>query len=70
MERAKVINKGENQEIYLPQNCHFDTDEVWINKIGSIVMLFPKENKWESILASLDLFTEDFLIDEIPALPI
>ena len=70
MERAKVITKGENQEIYLPQNCHFDTDEVWINKIGNIVMLFPKENKWESMLASLDLFTEDFLIDEIPALSI
>jgi antitoxin VapB len=70
MDRAKVINKGENQEIYLPQNCHFDTDEVWINRIGNIVMLLPKENKWESMISSLDMFTDDFLIEGIPALPI
>ena len=62
MERAKVINKGETQEIYLPQNCYFDTDEVWINKIGNVVMLIPKENKWESMISSLDMFTDDFLI--------
>ncbi len=70
MERAKVITKGENQEIHLPSNCHFNTDEVWINRIGNVVILWPKENKWESMLASLELFTEDYLIDEIPELPI
>ena len=40
MERAKVITKGENQEIHLPSNCHFNTDEVWINRIGNYRLAF------------------------------
>ena len=70
MDCAKVFMNDGSQAIRLPKTCRFDTDEVLVNRIGNVVVICPKENKWESMLASLDLFTEDFLIDEIPALPI
>ena len=30
----------------------------------------PREEKWQSMLASLDLFTDDFLSEEIEPLPL
>ena len=45
-------------------------DEVAVNKIGDIVILMPKENKWSGFLSSLNLFSEDFMSggreEEIP----
>ena len=39
----------------------FSGDEVAVNKIGDIVILMPKENKWSGFLSSLNLFSEDFM---------
>jgi antitoxin VapB len=36
---------------------------VAINKIGDIVILMPKENRWSGFLSSLNLFSEDFMND-------
>lgn len=70
MDCAKVFTNGGSQAIRLPKTCRFDTDEVLVNKIGNVVILCPKENKWESMLSSLDYFTDDFLIEKIPQLPL
>ena len=68
MDKAKVFTNGGSQAVRLPKTCRFSDDEVFVNRIGSIVILFPKEDHWSSLLASLDLFTDDFLSDEIEAL--
>ena len=39
------------------------SDEVAINKVGDIVILMPKENKWSAFLNSLELFSDDFMSD-------
>ena len=70
METAKIFNNGGSQAVRLPKSCRFNSDEVLVNHIGSIVMLFPKEDRWQSLLNSLDLFTEDFLSEQIPNLPL
>ena len=49
----------------LPKTCRFNDDEVLVNHIGDIVILFPKEDRWQSLLRSLDLFTDDFLAEMI-----
>ena len=69
MDTAKIFNNGGSQAVRLPKSCRFNSDEVLVNHIGSIVMLFPKEDRWQSLLNSLDLFTEDFLSEQIPNLP-
>lgn len=61
MMTAKIFENGRSQAVRLPKECRFNEDEVAVNKIGDIVILMPKENKWSGFLSSLDLFTEDFM---------
>lgn len=70
MDTAKIFTNGGSQAVRLPKTCRFAGDEVFVNHIGSIVILFPKEDRWASMLASLDLFTDDFLSDQIESLPL
>ena len=63
MMTAKVFENGRSQAVRLPKECRFSSDEVMVNKIGDIVMLFPKQNKWESFMKAVDLFSEDFMVD-------
>ena len=63
MMTAKVFENGRSQAVRLPKEYRFNDEEVAINKIGDIVMLMPKENKWSGFLNSLNLFSEDFMND-------
>ena len=69
METAKIFTNGGRQAVRLPKTCRFNDDEVLVNHIGDIVILFPKEDRWQSLLRSLDLFTDDFLAESIQSLP-
>ena len=37
---AKVFESGETQTVILPENCHFSSDKVIVNKIGDTVCSF------------------------------
>lgn len=63
MMTAKIFENGRSQAVRLPKECRFSGEEVAVNKIGDIVMLIPKENKWSGFLNSLNLFSEDFMSD-------
>ncbi len=63
MMTAKLFENGRSQAVRLPKECRFSGDEVAVNKIGDIVILMPKENKWSGFLSSLNLFSEDFMRD-------
>ena len=40
-----------------------DADEVAVNRIGDIVLLMPKTDKWSSFMKAIDMFSEDFMSD-------
>ena len=61
MTLAKVFENGRSQAVRLPKECRFDADEVMVNKIGDIVILMPKKNKWSGFMKSLDMFSDDFM---------
>ncbi len=63
MMTAKLFENGRSQAVRLPKECRFNGDEVMVNKVGDVVILMPKENKWSGFLNSLDLFSEDFMRD-------
>ena len=63
MMTAKVLKNGRSQSIRLPKECQFSSDEVVVNKIGDIVILLPKENKWDSFMRAVDMFSDDFMVD-------
>ena len=63
MMTAKLFENGRSQAVRLPKEYRFEGDEVSINKVGDIVILMPKENKWSGLLNSLELFSDDFMAD-------
>ncbi|EHL12408.1 hypothetical protein HMPREF9625_00445 [Oribacterium parvum ACB1] len=64
MMTAKVFKNGRSQAIRLPKECRFSSDEVMVNRIGDMVILLPKQNKWESFMRAIDMFSDDFMEDE------
>ena len=63
MMTAKVFENGRSQAVRLPKECRFDTDEVAVNKIGDLVILVPKTNKWVPFIQATEMFSEDFMAD-------
>ncbi len=63
MMTAKVFENGRSQAIRLPKECRFTSDEVLVNKIGDIVIVLPKQNKWDSFMRAVDMFSDDFMAD-------
>lgn len=70
MDIAKVFSNGGSQAVRLPKNCRFNDEEVFVNRIGSVVLLIPKNNRWQALLNSLELFTDDFLSEKTESLPL
>ena len=70
LETAKIFTNGGSQAIRLPKRYRFNAEEVFVNQIGNIVMLIPKDDRWQSMLSSLDLFTDDFLAEGVESLPL
>ncbi len=60
IETAKIFSNGRSQAIRLPKKFRFDDDEVFIQKVGGIVMLIPKELQWQTFLNGLNEFSDDF----------
>lgn len=63
MMTAKVFKNGRSQAVRLPKECRFDTDEVAVNRIGDVVLLMPKTDKWDSFMQAIDMFSDDFMED-------
>ncbi|HPD16385.1 MAG TPA: type II toxin-antitoxin system VapB family antitoxin [Planctomycetota bacterium] len=61
MHTAKVFTNGGSQAVRLPKDCRFRGKEVYVNRIGDMVILMPKSALLDSFRESLDLFTPDFM---------
>ena len=61
---AKVFENGRSQAVRLPKECRFDANEVAVNRIGEIVILMPKTNKWNSFMQAVDMFSDDFMQED------
>lgn len=63
MDTVKILKRGKRQAIQLPEEVHFPGSQVYIKKVGNVVILIPEEDSWQSLIESLDLFTPDFMQD-------
>ena len=61
MQTAKIFLNGRSQAVRLPKDFRFSGNDVFIRKIGKIVILIPKDDPWASLANSLDQFTDDYL---------
>ncbi|CAD5949687.1 Virulence-associated protein B [Planktothrix agardhii] len=71
MDTAKLLKNSNEQTLVLPEEYQFSGDEVYLKKIGNVLILIPKDNPWQSLFESLNLFSEDFMESrEQPAIEI
>lgn len=61
MQTAKLFKNGRSQAVRLPKQYTFSGDEVFIQKVGDTVILFPKNSIWKTFLHGLNNFSNDFL---------
>ncbi len=61
MNTAQLITNGDNQTVILPKGFQLQGNEVYIKKIGNAVVLISKENPWQTLFESLNLFSDDFM---------
>lgn len=58
---SKVFTSGNSQAIRLPKEYQVKDKELFIQKIGRTIILFPKKDPWESFEKSLNEFSDDFM---------
>lgn len=63
MKTAKLFRNGDSQAVRLPKEFRFTGQEVLIKRAGSAVVLLPKDQAWDTLAASLEQFTPDFMAD-------
>ena len=61
MQTAKIFMNGRSQAVRLPKDFRFSDNDVFIKKIGKMVVLLPKDDPWSTLVKSLDQFTDDFM---------
>ena len=69
MKTAKIFENGRSQAVRLPKEYRFEEDEVYINKIGNVIMLIPKNDPWAGAFAAADAITPDFMAEGRPEFP-
>jgi antitoxin VapB len=60
---AKIFRNGASQAVRLPKDFRFDAEEVCIKRIGSAVLLYPRDAAWELMREALGQVDEDFMAD-------
>lgn len=61
MKEAKLFKNGQSQAVRLPRELRFPGKSVYVRKLGSAVLLLPKENLWEMFVKGCSDFTDDFM---------
>jgi antitoxin VapB len=66
--KAKIFMNNRSQAVRLPKEFQFNTQEVFIRKQGSDVVLSPRPFDWSSYLAEAPIASADFLegVEDLP----
>ncbi|MDD6929779.1 MAG: type II toxin-antitoxin system VapB family antitoxin [Treponema sp.] len=60
---TKVFTSGNSQAVRIPKEFSLSENEMCIQRVGSTIILFPKENPWEAFDRSFSEFSDDFMAD-------
>ena len=63
---TKVFNSGNSQAMRIPKEYRFEHEDVLVTKVGSVLIAYPAESRYEVLLESLNGFSPDFLPDGRP----
>ena len=60
MGTARIFSNGRSQAVRIPKEYRFDVDEVYINKIGNVLVLVPKADLAAEFEKGAAMLSEDF----------
>jgi antitoxin VapB len=63
MDTAKIFQNGKSQAIRLPKEFRFGGTKVYVKRLGNAVVLIPEQDSWQTLVDSLTLFSDDFMVD-------
>ncbi len=63
MHTAKLFKNGQSQAVRLPKEYRMEGDLVYIKKIGNAVILLPVKNSWQTLLDSIEQFSDDYMAE-------
>ncbi|HMA34918.1 MAG TPA: type II toxin-antitoxin system VapB family antitoxin [Chloroflexia bacterium] len=69
METAKLFQNGKSQAIRLPKAYRLRGTKVYLKRMGNALVLIPEYDSWQSLLESVDLFSEDFMAERLQPPP-
>lgn len=67
--KAKIFMNNRSQAVRLPKEFQFKTQEVFIRKEGTDVVLSPRPADWSSYLAEAPIASASFM-EDIEDLPV
>jgi antitoxin VapB len=67
--KAKLFMNNRSQAVRLPKDFQFNTQEVFIRKEGSDVVLSPRPSDWSSYLSEAPIASSSFM-ENIENLPV
>ena len=60
---TRTFKSGNSQAVRIPKEYQIDSDELFINKIGNAIVIFPKNDPWKIFKESLADFSDDYFLD-------
>ena len=61
MTTARVFRSGNSQAVRLPKEFQVNASELYIKRVGDVLILLPKDDVWASLEKSLSMFSDDFM---------
>ena len=61
MKTARLFLNGRSQAVRLPKEYQFSGENVYIQRVGDAVILFPVDKEWEVFMHGLNNFSNDFM---------
>ncbi|MEW6427461.1 MAG: type II toxin-antitoxin system VapB family antitoxin [Thermodesulfobacteriota bacterium] len=61
MNTAKIFKSGNSLAVRLPKEFHIGGDEVFIKRVGNVLILSGKTDPWQNLVDSLGMFSDDYL---------
>jgi antitoxin VapB len=63
MKTARLFKNGQSQAVRLPKEFRFEGASVFIQHLGSYVVLVPQHDPWRSMFAATKRFSDDFMVE-------
>ena len=63
MKTAKIFQNGQSQAVRLPKEFRLEGKQVFVKRIGKVIVLIPEKNSWQPLFDSLDQFSADFMVN-------